>query len=208
MAAVWPMMPCYNNLVLFDPLKKEENERTIIGELAEKWAWQEGGKALVFHLRSGVKWHDGQPFTLEGREVHLRRPPGGARRAGQASRQSPEALVREHRGHRDAESRHGDLPPEAAPAVSPPDARLRVFPGVPGPRADGGAANEMRRHRPLQAEGVPAGRIHRLRQESRLLHQGPPLPGRDPVSHHQGAGHPLCRPPGGSAGCLLSPGNR
>ena len=62
-AAVWPVMPCYNNLVLFDPLKKQESAGTIIGELAEKWAWQDGGKALVFHLRSGVKWHDGQPLS-------------------------------------------------------------------------------------------------------------------------------------------------
>jgi peptide/nickel transport system substrate-binding protein len=62
-AAVWPMMPCYSNLVLFDPLKKQESVNTIIGELAEKWAWQDGGKSLIFHLRKGVKWHDGQPFT-------------------------------------------------------------------------------------------------------------------------------------------------
>ncbi len=62
-AAVWPMMPCYNNLVLFDPLKKQESVNTIIGELAERWAWQDGGRTLVFTLRKGVKWHDGQPFT-------------------------------------------------------------------------------------------------------------------------------------------------
>ncbi len=62
-AAVWPMMPCYNNLILFDPLRKEENEKTLIGELAEKWAWQDGGKALAFTVRKGVKWHDGQAFT-------------------------------------------------------------------------------------------------------------------------------------------------
>jgi peptide/nickel transport system substrate-binding protein len=49
--------------VLFDPLKKQENVSTIIGELAEKWEWQDGGKALAFTLRTGVKWHDGQPFT-------------------------------------------------------------------------------------------------------------------------------------------------
>ena len=53
-AAVWPMMPCYNNLVLFDPLKKQENVGTLVGELAEKWAWEDGGKALAFHLRKGV----------------------------------------------------------------------------------------------------------------------------------------------------------
>ncbi len=62
-AAVWPVMPCYNNLVLFDPLKKQESLDTIIGELAEKWSWQDGGKSLVFFLRKDVKWHDGQPFT-------------------------------------------------------------------------------------------------------------------------------------------------
>ncbi len=78
-AAVWPMMPCYNNLVLFDPLKKQENVSTIIGELAEKWEWQDGGKALAFTLRKGVKWHDGQPFS--GKDVKytfdvLREAPG------------------------------------------------------------------------------------------------------------------------------------
>ncbi len=59
----WPMMPCYNNLVLFDPVQSQESPDTIIGELAEKWEWKDGGKTLVFHLRQGVRWHDGQPFT-------------------------------------------------------------------------------------------------------------------------------------------------
>ncbi|RMF90339.1 MAG: ABC transporter substrate-binding protein, partial [Nitrospinota bacterium] len=62
-STVWPMMPCYNNLVLFDPLKKQESAETIIGELAKSWEWQDDGKSLVFHLRQGVKWHDGRPFT-------------------------------------------------------------------------------------------------------------------------------------------------
>lgn len=62
-SAVWPMMPCYSNLVLFDPLKKQESLDSIISELAEKWSWQDGGKSLAFSLRKDVKWHDGQPFT-------------------------------------------------------------------------------------------------------------------------------------------------
>ena len=35
-STVWPMMSCYNNLMLFDPLKKQESLETIIPELAEK----------------------------------------------------------------------------------------------------------------------------------------------------------------------------
>src|SRR5215831_18625142 len=62
-STVWPAMPCLNNLVLFDPLKKSESVDTIIGELAEKWSWQDNYRNLVFFLRKGVKWHDGQPFT-------------------------------------------------------------------------------------------------------------------------------------------------
>src|SRR5213596_3601076 len=62
---VWPAMPCLSNLVLFDPLKKTESVDTIIGELAEKWSWQDNYRNLVFFLRKGVKWHDGQPFTAK-----------------------------------------------------------------------------------------------------------------------------------------------
>ncbi len=62
-STVWPGMPCFNNLVLFDPLKRQESMDTIIGELAERWSWQDNYRNLVFFLRKDVKWHDGQPFT-------------------------------------------------------------------------------------------------------------------------------------------------
>jgi peptide/nickel transport system substrate-binding protein len=62
-SVVFPASPCFNNLVFFDPLKKQESMDTIIGELAEKWSWQDNNRSLVFFLRKGVKWHDGQPFT-------------------------------------------------------------------------------------------------------------------------------------------------
>src|SRR5262245_16541008 len=60
---LWPVAPCYSNLVLFDPLKPQESPETIIPELAEKWSWQDNYRNLVFFLRKGVKWHDGHPFT-------------------------------------------------------------------------------------------------------------------------------------------------
>jgi peptide/nickel transport system substrate-binding protein len=62
-SSVWPAMPCFNNLVIFDPLKKQESADTVIGELAEKWSWQDNYRNLVLFLRKGVKWHDGHPFT-------------------------------------------------------------------------------------------------------------------------------------------------
>ena len=62
-AVVQQVSACYSNLVYFDPAKKQESLDTIIPELAEKWSWQDNYRNLVFFLRRGVKWHDGQPFT-------------------------------------------------------------------------------------------------------------------------------------------------
>jgi peptide/nickel transport system substrate-binding protein len=64
-STVWPAMPCFNNLVLFDPLKATESADTIIGELAEKWSWQDNYRNLVFFLRKDVRWHDGKPFSAK-----------------------------------------------------------------------------------------------------------------------------------------------
>jgi peptide/nickel transport system substrate-binding protein len=59
----FPSMPCFNNLVVFDQLKRTESLETLVGELAEKWSWQDNYRNLVFFLRKDVKWHDGKPFT-------------------------------------------------------------------------------------------------------------------------------------------------
>ena len=62
-STMWPAMPCLSNLVLFDPLKTTHTAESVIGELAEKWSWQDSYRNLVFFLRADVKWHDGRPFT-------------------------------------------------------------------------------------------------------------------------------------------------
>jgi peptide/nickel transport system substrate-binding protein len=64
-----PSLPCFNNLVFFDPAKKVESADTIVGELAEKWSWQDNYRNLVFLLRKDVKWHDGKPFTSKDVKV-------------------------------------------------------------------------------------------------------------------------------------------
>jgi peptide/nickel transport system substrate-binding protein len=58
-----PAMGIFNNLVMYDPKVKVNSLASIIPDLAESWAWDEGGTALTFKLRSGVKWHDGVQFT-------------------------------------------------------------------------------------------------------------------------------------------------
>src|SRR5579863_3337537 len=62
-STTWPMSPVYNNLVFFNPAHAVESTDDLVGELAERWSWSDGHKRLTFHLRHGVKWHDGQPFT-------------------------------------------------------------------------------------------------------------------------------------------------
>lgn len=47
----------YNGLVRYDKYLKLE------GELAESWDVSQDGLVITFHLRRGVKWHDGQEFT-------------------------------------------------------------------------------------------------------------------------------------------------
>jgi peptide/nickel transport system substrate-binding protein len=47
----------YNGLVKYD------KDMNIVGDLAQSWDITANGLVITFHLRKGVKWHDGQPFT-------------------------------------------------------------------------------------------------------------------------------------------------
>src|SRR6266480_6476530 len=60
-----PMMPVFNNLMLFDQHVPQNSMHSIVPELATSWTWSEDGTELTFKLRDGVKWHDGKPFTAE-----------------------------------------------------------------------------------------------------------------------------------------------
>ena len=62
-STMWPAMPCFSNLVMFDPLKPTHSAETVIGELAERWSWQDSYRNLVVFLRKGVTWHDGKLFS-------------------------------------------------------------------------------------------------------------------------------------------------
>ena len=51
-------------LQTYDPLVMRDNAGNFVPGLAESWE-PIGGTAWRFHLRKGVKWHDGQGFTAD-----------------------------------------------------------------------------------------------------------------------------------------------
>ena len=60
-ANIGPQSPMYDTLIRRSP----KDGQTIIPDLAHKWDIAPDGKKYTFHLRKGVKFHDGAPFTAE-----------------------------------------------------------------------------------------------------------------------------------------------
>ena len=51
------------NRLIFSGLTRYNSRRQLIPDLATSWDVSADGKSYTFHLRHGVKWHDGVPFT-------------------------------------------------------------------------------------------------------------------------------------------------
>jgi len=49
--------------LVFNGLVKYDKDVNIVGDLAESWEVSKDGLVITFHLRKGVKWHDGHPLT-------------------------------------------------------------------------------------------------------------------------------------------------
>jgi peptide/nickel transport system substrate-binding protein len=49
--------------LVYDGLVRYDKNLRIEGELAESWEISDDNLTITFHLREGVKWHDGAPFT-------------------------------------------------------------------------------------------------------------------------------------------------
>lgn len=80
------LMPAYNGLLQYDPSSWPEPK--IVQDLASSWEISSDGLEYTFRLKSGVKWHDGKPFTSEDVKLSLdrnRTPPRGMRSPRQAA---------------------------------------------------------------------------------------------------------------------------
>jgi len=57
---------CFGRLI-YEPMLRwpRDPKDPIQPGLAEAWEWEDGGKTLVLHLRKGLKWSDGAPFTVD-----------------------------------------------------------------------------------------------------------------------------------------------
>ena len=51
--------------LIYNGLVKYDKDMNIVGDLAESWDISDDGLVITFHLRKGVKWHDGKPFTAK-----------------------------------------------------------------------------------------------------------------------------------------------
>ena len=75
-ANIGPQSPMYDTLLRRSP----KDGQTIIPDLAQRWEISPDGKKYTFHLRKGVKFHDGADFTADDVKAtydRIVRPPKG-----------------------------------------------------------------------------------------------------------------------------------
>lgn len=92
---VWPVAPCFNQLVQFDPMRPEDRAIDIVSDLAARWE-QPDPLTLSFTLKDGVAFHDGAGFSAEDVRAQLdwiRRPPPGKTSPRQAALAAIDAVT-------------------------------------------------------------------------------------------------------------------
>jgi peptide/nickel transport system substrate-binding protein len=71
--------------LVFSGLTRINSQRQVDGDLATSWDISADKKTYTFHLRPGVKWHDGAPFTADDVAFTISRVQNPDTRSGLAS---------------------------------------------------------------------------------------------------------------------------
>ncbi len=58
--------------LIYDGLIRADRDLSLTGELAESWEISKDERTITFHLKRGVRWHDGTPFTARDVEFTYR----------------------------------------------------------------------------------------------------------------------------------------
>ncbi|MCI0372569.1 MAG: peptide-binding protein [candidate division NC10 bacterium] len=58
--------------LIYDGLVRADRDLSLTGELAESWDISKDERTITFHLKRGVRWHDGAPFTARDVEFTYR----------------------------------------------------------------------------------------------------------------------------------------
>ena len=164
---------------------------SIVPDLATDWAWNGDGTRLTFHLRQGVKWHDGKPFTAADVKCTWDLLQGKATEKLRVNpRKSWYNNLAEVITDGDYEVTFVLKRPQPAFLALLASGMSPVYPCHVSPARDAPAPD---RHRAVQIRRVQAERIHQGRPQSRLLEAGPALPRRHRV---HALAQPFDRDPG------------
>ena len=168
-----PMMPVFNNLVLFDQHVPQNSLQSIVPELATSWSWNDDKTQLKFVLRQGVKWHDGKPFTAADVKCTWDLLLGkSAERLRVNPRKSWYRNLEGVTANGDYEAR---FPPQAAATRLYRATGVGLVAGLSLPCAAGADAAASDRHRPIQVRRVQAERVDQGGAQSGLLETRPAL---------------------------------
>ena len=194
----------YSGLLHYDP----DEPSKIVGDLAERWTVSPDGKTYTFHLRKGVKWHDGQPFSSADVKASFDRvlnPDFKSPKCGASLKPmvaSVEAV--------DPNTVEFQLKFAAAPFL--PVDRVGVVPG--GGQARAGQVRRPQRaggpdrHRAVQVQEVRARQRDRVGEEPELLHPRAAVPRRGQAVHPGGRPDPARGGQGRRRSCCGTRGRR
>ncbi len=118
---------------LFDGLTQFDADGRLLPGLADRWTVERGGLRYLFHLRAGVKFHDGRPVTAADVRASFLRVLDPTTTGGRAWPLLPIAGAQDYAARKAANVRGIQLLGDTAVAIELTEP-LAVFPSSPPPR--------------------------------------------------------------------------